>query len=132
MVEPQKDVIESPAFARPVLKMLPGLRGSESRPDIGAQGVAAFDEAVKAYEAERDIDAARGFMRAAELFVKEDASLAKAASISYDNAAWAFIAASRADFTAREDGAAALEKARAADPANAEQLAKLAAKVRGK
>jgi hypothetical protein len=122
-------VIDSPAREKPAMKSLPNLRGPSTNPDAGADAIAIFDAATAAYANDDDVEAARGFMRAAERFVEiaappMDGAFSSAASIAYDNAFWAYRVAARADERVRDEARAAFEKARAIDGTNGEQLAK--------
>lgn len=112
----------------PTLLRLHTVHGPFALPSSAAHGVTAFHEAVDDYDLGRALEAARGFMRAASLFIAERAeygeALEKQASIAYENAALAFELAG-----ARDEGAKALAHARVRDDANGALLDALAARL---
>ncbi len=124
-----------PALGRPVLLAVKQIVGPPSMPlpEGEADGLEAFDDATRAYDDGRDVDAARGFVRAAAAFAAERparyaAAMAEQSAVAYENAAIAFGAAGTAE--ARDEGRAALAAAKAGDPANAAKLDALVAQLR--
>lgn len=113
---------------KPAMKMLGVVNGPIPLPQTARDAVEVFDKANADFDADRVADAARGFMKAAALFIADRperyrAALDKNARIAWYNAAEAFRFANLST-----EGAQALgDAARAADDDNRAFLEQLSA-----